>query len=44
VWSRDRKLDATNQRYGLVVDISAATTTRAAPADRHPAICIQEEP
>lgn len=43
VWSRDRKLDATNQRYGLVVDISAATTARAAPGDRHPAICIQEE-
>lgn len=41
-WTRDRKLDATNQRYGLVVDIGAAVTTRAAPNESHGAICIQE--
>jgi mono/diheme cytochrome c family protein len=41
-WTRDRKLDATNQRYGLLVDIGSAVVTRATPAERHGAICIQE--
>jgi len=42
VWARDRKLDATNQRYGVVVDIGSTVTTRAAPTERHGAVCIQE--
>jgi hypothetical protein len=41
-WARDRKLDATNQRYGLVVDIGSALASRAAPTERHGAVCIQE--
>lgn len=41
-WTRDRKLDATNQRYGLVVDVGSAIATRAAPTESHAAVCIQE--
>lgn len=41
-WSHDRKLDATNQRYGIVVDIGSTVTTRTAPTERHAAVCIQE--
>lgn len=41
-WTRDRKLDATNQRYGVVVDIRSTFTSRAAPTEQHGAVCIQE--
>lgn len=43
-WTRDRKLDALNQRYALVVDIVTATSVRASPGERHAAICIQRSP
>jgi hypothetical protein len=41
VWTREQRLDLSNQRYSLVVDLAAATTTRVSPTTRHAAVCIQ---
>ena len=40
-WTSERKLDLSNQRYAIVVELARATKRRSAPDERHVAICIQ---
>jgi mono/diheme cytochrome c family protein len=40
-WTSEQKLDVSNQRYAIIVDLGSATKRRASPSDRHPTVCIQ---
>jgi mono/diheme cytochrome c family protein len=40
LWTRGVKLDASNQRYGQIVDPVAATSRRSAVAEAHPFVCV----
>lgn len=40
-WTSEQKLDVSNQRYAVVVELGSVARRRAAPSDRHTAVCIQ---
>jgi mono/diheme cytochrome c family protein len=40
-WTSEQKLDVSNQRYAIIVDLGSVTKRRASPSDRHAAVCIQ---
>ncbi|MEJ7600465.1 MAG: c-type cytochrome domain-containing protein [Kofleriaceae bacterium] len=42
-WTRESKLDVSNQRYAIVVELATATRRRASPSDQLATVCIQRD-